>query len=109
MIFSSVLKSYSEYSLKVGRGGRDRFVRDDELESDNRSPLVSRSNPVAAAFAFCKFEKERLSPTTPASERITLAIIGAWHNSLDRMPAVILSISFVKVFFSLDFLIKETY
>ena len=37
---------------KVGRGGRDRFVRDDELESDDRSPLVSRSNPVAAAFAF---------------------------------------------------------
>ena len=35
-----------------GRGGRDRFVRDDELECDDRSPLVSRSNPVAAAFAF---------------------------------------------------------
>ena len=36
----------------VGRGGRDRFVRDDELESDDRLPLVSRSNPVAAAFEF---------------------------------------------------------
>ena len=46
----------------------------------------------------CKVEKERLLPTTPASERITLALIGAWHNSLDRMPAVILSISSVKVF-----------
>ena len=37
---------------QVGRGGSDHFVRDDELESDDRSPLVSRSNPVAAAFAF---------------------------------------------------------
>ena len=37
---------------QVGRGGRDRFVRDDELESDDRLPLVLRSNPVAATFAF---------------------------------------------------------
>ena len=61
---------------------------------------VSRSNPGAATFALmtrvtigrqsCKVEKERLSPTTPASVMITLALIGAWHNSLDRMPAVIL-------------------
>ena len=55
-------------------------MRDDELESDDRSPLVSRSNPGVA------IEKERLSPTTPASEKITLANIGAWHNSLDRSP-----------------------
>ena len=41
----------------------------------------------------CKVEKERLSLTIPASERITLALIGAWHNSLDRMPAVILTVS----------------
>ena len=38
--------------LAVGRSGCDRFVRDDEFESEDRSPLVSRSNPVAAAFAF---------------------------------------------------------
>ena len=69
---------------RVGRGGRDRFVRADELESDDRLPLVSRSNPVAATFALiCKFEKE-ISPSTKfivveidlyniASERITLA------------------------------------
>ena len=43
---------YNRMASKVGRGGRDRFVRDDELESDDRSPLVSRSSPVAAAFAF---------------------------------------------------------
>ena len=54
--------------VRVGSGGRDRFVRDNELESDDRLPLVSRSNPVAATF-----EKEKLSPTTPASERIMLA------------------------------------
>ena len=41
----------------VGRGGRECFVRDDELESDDRSPLVSRSNPVAAAFAFANLRK----------------------------------------------------
>ena len=69
-------------------------------ESDDRSPLVSHSNPVTAAFAFSFANlRQSLSPTTPTSERITLAIIGAWHNSLDRMPAVILSISFVIVFF----------
>ena len=35
-----------------------------EFESDDRSPLVSGSNPVAAAFALiCKFEKE-ISPST---------------------------------------------
>ena len=38
--------------FRVGCGGRDRFVRNDKLESDNRSPLFLRSNPVAAAFAF---------------------------------------------------------
>ena len=38
--------------FQVGRGGRDCFVRNDELESDDRLPLVSRSNPVAATFAF---------------------------------------------------------
>ena len=63
-------------------------MREDELESDDRSPLVSRSNPVAATFAFsAKLRKRaRLSPTTPASEKITLANIGAWHNSLDQRP-----------------------
>ena len=37
--------------LAVGRSGCDRFVRNDEFESEDRSPLVSRSNPVAVAFA----------------------------------------------------------
>ena len=40
------------YTFKVGRGGRDRFMHNGELESDDRSPLVLRSNPVAATFAF---------------------------------------------------------
>ena len=67
-------------------------------------PLVSRSNPGGAAFANCilgvalaKLRKRdstcrvsRLSLTTPASGMKALAQIGAWHNSLDRMPAVIL-------------------
>ena len=30
---------------------------------------------------------------------VTLALIGAWHNSLDRMPAVMLCISSVKLLF----------
>ena len=50
----------------VGRSGHDHFVRNDELESDNRSPLVSRSNPVAATFAFSaklrKRDFRRLQP-----------------------------------------------
>ena len=50
-------------------------------------------------LCICKVEKERLSPTTPASVMITLALIGAWHNSLDRMPAVILVSPLLKVFF----------
>ena len=37
-----------------------------------------------------KVEKERLSLTTPASGMKALAQIGDWHNSFDRMPAVIL-------------------
>ncbi len=44
--------------IKVSPGGGDRFVRDDELESDGRSPLVSRSNPVAAAFELAKLRKK---------------------------------------------------
>ena len=67
-------------------------------------PLVSRSNPGGAAFANCilgvalsKLRKRnstcrvsRLSLTTPAGGMKALAQIGAWHNSLNRMPAVIL-------------------
>ena len=70
---------------------------------------VSRSNPGAATFALmtrvtigrqsCKVEKERLLPTTPASVMITLALIGAWRNSLDRMPAVILVSPLLNYFF----------
>ena len=41
-------------------GGRNRFVCDDALESDNRSPLVSRSNPVAATFAFSAKLRKRV-------------------------------------------------
>ena len=37
-------------------------------------------------------------PTVP-SEMKTLALLGAWHNSLDRMPAVILCISSVKYYY----------
>ena len=64
----------------VGRGGAIGKTRGSE--SDNRSPLVSGSNPVAAAFAFiCKFEKVSLSPITKiitkrgVDEMITLALI----------------------------------
>ena len=39
-----------------------------------------------------KVEKERLLLTTPASGMKALAQIGAWHNSLDRMPTVISSV-----------------
>ena len=47
MIISTCLGS-EKSAVVVG----DHFVHDDELESDNRSPLVLRSNPVEAAFAF---------------------------------------------------------
>ena len=60
-------------------------------ESDDRSPLgLPFESGLSHLCINCKVEKERLSPTTPASVMITLALIGAWHNSLDRMPAVIL-------------------
>ena len=36
-------------------------------------------------------------PTTLASGMKALALIGAWHKSLDRMPAVILCVSSVKL------------
>ena len=62
---------------------------------------VSRSNPGGATFVSCisKVEKERLSLTTPASGMKALAQIGAWHNSLDRMPAVILVSPLLNYFF----------
>ena len=64
--------STNERHCVVSRGGRDRFVGDEELESDNRSPLISRSNPVAATFAFsAKRDFRRLHPRV--IERITLA------------------------------------
>jgi hypothetical protein len=40
----------------VGRGGAIGKTRGSE--SDDRSPLVSGSNPVAAAFAFAKLRKK---------------------------------------------------
>ena len=70
-------------------------------ESDDRLPLgLAFKSGHSHLCIICKLEKKRLSPTTPASERITLALIGAWNNSLDRMPSVILCISSVKVFFN---------
>ena len=68
-------------------------ARNDELESDDRSASsFASSNSGGAAFANCinKVEKEILLPTTPTSGMKALAQIGAWHNSLDQMPAVIL-------------------
>ena len=76
-------------------------------------PLVSRSNPGGAAFANCilgvalaKLRKRdstcrvsRLSLTTPASGMKALAQIGAWHNSLDWMPDVILVSPLLNYFF----------
>ena len=45
--FPLVIIHFSNHiSVGVGRGDRDRFVRDD------RSPLVSRSNPFAADYAY---------------------------------------------------------
>ena len=84
-------------SCSVGRGGRDRFVRDDELESDDRSASSlafesgwSRLCELQSRSCTSKVEKERLSLTTPASGMKALTHKGAWHNSLDRMAAVIL-------------------
>jgi hypothetical protein len=42
--------------LQLGRGGAIGKTRGSE--SDDRSPLVSGSNPVAAAFAFAKLRKK---------------------------------------------------
>ena len=53
-----------------------------------------------------KVEKERLSLTTPASGMKALAQIGAWHNSLDRMPAVILVSPLLNYFFITEKLAK---
>ena len=66
-------------------------------ESDDRSASSlafesGRSRLCELHFRSCisKVEKERLSLTTPTSGMKALAQIGAWHDSLDRMPAVIL-------------------
>ena len=80
MIISTCLGS--EKSAMVVR---DNFVRDDELESDNRSPLVLRSNPVATTFAFsAKLRKRDFRRLHPREDNA--CIIGAWYNSLDRSP-----------------------
>ena len=47
--------------------------------------------------------KEILSLTTPASGMKAHAQIGAWHNSLDRMAAVILVSPLLNYFISLEF------
>ena len=46
-----------------------------------------------------KVEKEILSLTAPVSGMKALAQIGAWHNSLDRMAALILVSSLLNYFF----------
>ena len=85
-----------------GRSSR----RDDELESDNRSAYSlafesGQSRLFKLHFRSCisNVEKERLSLTTPGSGMKALAQIGAWHNSLDRMPAVILVYPLLNYFF----------
>ena len=57
---SEIFKKYivNKNSCQVGRGGAIGKTLDDELESDDRSPLVLGSNPVAAAFAFAKLRKK---------------------------------------------------
>ncbi len=52
--------SHEHIGFKVGRGGMIGFVNDNEIESEDRSPLVSGSNPVAAAFAFAQLRKKFL-------------------------------------------------
>ena len=76
---------------------RRSLRRDNKLESDDRSSssLVFESRrsllfELHSRSCISKVEKERLSLTTPGSGMKALAQIGAWHNSLDRMPAVIL-------------------
>ena len=76
---------------------RRSFRRDDELESNDRSASSlafesgrSRLCELHSRSCISKVEKERLSLTTPVSGMKALAQIGAWHNPLDRMPAVIL-------------------
>ena len=71
--------------------------RDDELKSDDRSSSTlmfeSRRSllfELHSRSCISKVEKERLSLTIPASGMKALAQIGDWHNSFDRMPAVIL-------------------
>ncbi len=43
---------------QVGQGCAIGFVNDDEIKSNDRSPLLLGSNPVAAAFAFAKLRKK---------------------------------------------------
>ena len=72
-------------------------LRCDELESDDRSASSlafesgrSRLCELHSRSCISKVEKETLSLTTPARGMKALEQIGAWHNSLDRMPTVIL-------------------
>ena len=77
-------------------------------ESDDRLPLgLAFKSGHSHLCIICKVEKERdFRLTTPASERITLALLGAWHNSLNRMPAVILTVSPLLKFFLVEFSLK---
>ena len=76
---------------------RRSLRRDDKLESNDRSASSlgfesgrSRLCKLHSRSCISKVEKEILSLTTPASGMKAIAHIGAWHNSLDRMAAVIL-------------------
>ena len=80
--------------------------RDNELESDDRSASSlafesgrSRLCKLHSRSCISKVEKERLSLTTPASGMKALAQIGAWHNPLDRRPAVIFVSPLLNYFF----------
>ena len=96
--FTISVFTYVNFSLQRGQPRWGRSLRhNDELESDDRSASSlafesgrSRLYELHSRSCISKVEKERLSLTTPASGMKGLAQIGAWHNSHDRMPAVIL-------------------
>ena len=102
-MFSSQILQNAEFNIV---GHRQPLRSDDKLESDDRSAssLALESGRIRlcelhSRSCISKVEKDRLSLTTPVSGMKALAQIGAWHNSLYRMPAVILYISSVKLLF----------
>ena len=80
----------------------------EELESDDRSVSSlaiesgrSRLCKLHSRSCISKVEKGILLPTTPASVMKALAQIGAWHTSVDRMPAVILVSALLNYYYKL--------